>query len=156
MRDGRIVQSGQYQELLESGLDFESLVKSHTQTLEKVDDLNDSSWEEFPGAKGFHEGHLSTPLSSSCESLSASYLPPSLEPSNAAPELPRPSSQLLMSPLFVAPVCNNVEASEGNALKLIEDEERATGCVSRGVYRLYLTTAYGGSVALFLVFSQVR
>jgi ABC-type multidrug transport system fused ATPase/permease subunit len=55
-----------------------------------------------------------------------------------------------MNPLFVTPTSE----SEGS-LKLIEDEERATGCVSGGVYKLYITTAYGGAIALVLVFSQV-
>lgn len=158
MRDGTIVQSSQYQELLESGLDFESLVKIHNKTLESVDDLaiiaNSSSWDEG------HPSTSITPLSSSCESSSASYFPQSLETSRDAAamshcDLLRPSSQPLMSPLFVAPTYNVDAPAEGNSLKLIEDEERATGCVSGGVYRLYLTTACGGTIALVLVLSQV-
>ncbi|KAG0624015.1 hypothetical protein M758_3G218000 [Ceratodon purpureus] len=159
MRDGAIVQSGQYESLLSVGLDFESLVKIHNEALERVDDLSlvtTTSWDHDPEYSPFLESQISTnsttPLSSSCEST-ASYFPPSSETLNPKPDpnpLRRPSSQSLMTPLFVTPTFE----SEGS-LKLIEDEERATGCISGGVYKLYLTTAYGGAIALFLVFTQV-
>lgn len=157
MRDGTVVQSGQYESLLSAGLDFESLVKIHNEALEKVDNLTlatTTSWDD--DLAEYLEPQTSTnsttPLSSSCEST-ASYFPPSLETLNLTPDptpLSRPSSQSLMNPLFVTPTSE----SEGS-LKLIEDEERATGCVSGGVYKLYITTAYGGAIALVLVFSQV-
>lgn len=145
------MQSGQYESLLSAGLDFESLVKIHNEALERVDDLTlvtTTSWDHDPEYSPFLETQISTnsttPLSSSCEST-ASFFPQSFEIPNPTPD-PTP----LMSPLFVTPTFE----SEGS-LKLIEDEERATGCVSGGVYKLYLTTAYGGAIALFLVFSQV-
>lgn len=159
MRDGTIVQSGPYESLLSAGLDFGSLVKIHTEALEKVDDLTltttttwDHDFEYSPCLEPQISTNPTTPLSSSCEST-ASYFPPSLETPNPRPNpnaLSRPSSQSLTSPLFVTPSSE----SEGS-LKLIEDEERATGCVGGGVYRLYLTTAYGGAIALILVLSQV-
>jgi hypothetical protein len=49
MRDGTVVQSGQYESLLSAGLDFESLVKIHNEALEKVDDLTlatTTSWDD--------------------------------------------------------------------------------------------------------------
>ena len=149
LRDGTIVQSGHYNSLLSSGLDFESLVKIHNEAVERVDTTTWDDDPEPPILERQISTNSTTPLSSSCEST-ASYFPPSFDPKPDPAPLPRPSSQSLMSPLFVAPTLE----SEGS-LKLIEDEERATGCVSRGVYKLYLTTAYGGANVLFLVLSQV-
>lgn len=45
MRDGRIVQSGRYEEILESGIDFKALVTAHETSMELVETIANGSRE---------------------------------------------------------------------------------------------------------------
>ncbi|KAJ8565928.1 hypothetical protein K7X08_008504 [Anisodus acutangulus] len=48
MRDGKIVQSGKYEELLELGTDFDDLVAAHENSMELVESSSDASGENLP------------------------------------------------------------------------------------------------------------
>ncbi|MCE3214721.1 Multidrug resistance-associated protein 4 [Datura stramonium] len=48
MRDGKIVQSGKYEELLESGMDFGALVAAHENSMELVENSTGASGENLP------------------------------------------------------------------------------------------------------------
>lgn len=120
MRDGNIVQSGMYEDLLKSGLDFGALVAAHESSADLVeksthlsDDKLEQSNQQEPKSPRIH-----TPRSPH------NQLPLSQEPNAESKPLDRANS------------------SAGNS-KLIEDEERETGRVSFDVYRQYCTEAYG-------------
>ncbi|XP_043697067.1 ABC transporter C family member 14-like [Telopea speciosissima] len=114
MRDGKIVQSGRYLEILESGTEFEALVTAHETSMELVE----------MSANGNGENSTQTP-----KSPQASPKPNGV---NGSVEQPK---------------------SEKGTSKLIKDEERETGQVSLGVYKLYVTEAFGwwGAAAILLM-----
>jgi ATP-binding cassette subfamily C (CFTR/MRP) protein 2 len=161
MREGRIVQSGQFQELLSAGLDFESLVEAHNKSLDMVaTDSGDPLLDEDKGPS------LSTQLS---KSLSKSYSGRML---STGPGSPRTRSRRSLSSRqdWVDPMITEGSLSRSGSTndgvnsrmsfdletssKLIEEEERSSGRVGFGVYRLYLTAAYGGAIAVVIIIIQ--
>ncbi|KAI7725280.1 hypothetical protein M8C21_011147 [Ambrosia artemisiifolia] len=117
MRDGMIVQSGKYDELLESGLDFKNLVSAHETSMQLVEMEPTTSDSASP-----------RPLQKS----------PSLNP--------REEEQ--------TPLERSKSSSIIGTSKLIEEEERETGRISLGVYKVYVTEAFGWwGVSAVLTFS---
>ncbi|GKC82826.1 putative ABC-type xenobiotic transporter [Tanacetum coccineum] len=117
MRDGTIVQSGKYDELLESGLDFKALVSAHETSMQLVEMEPTTSDSNSP-----------RPLQKS--------------PS----QNPREEDQ--------KPLERSKSSSIIGTSKLIEEEERETGRISLGVYKVYVTEAYGWwGVIVVLLFS---
>ncbi|KAL8548641.1 hypothetical protein ACS0TY_007796 [Phlomoides rotata] len=115
MRDGTIVQSGKYNTILQSGMDFQALVSAHEASMELVDVETTAESESSP--------KLTTQRSIK------------LGEENGEMNSPR------------------TERSKGSS-KLIKEEERETGKVSLGVYKLYCTEAFGWwGVAGVLIFS---
>ncbi|PWA56771.1 multidrug resistance-associated protein 4 [Artemisia annua] len=114
MRDGMIVQSGKYDELLESGLDFKDLVSAHETSMQLVD-MKGTTSEDTPP----------TPI----QSKNAPE-----EKNDKALERSKSSSIIGTS-------------------KLIKEEERETGRISLGVYKVYVTEAFGwwGVIIVFLL-----
>ncbi|KAI7735010.1 hypothetical protein M8C21_016190 [Ambrosia artemisiifolia] len=117
MRDGMIVQSGKYDELLESGLDFKNLVSAHETSMQLVEMEPTASDSASP-----------RPLQKS----------PSLNPREEDQKaLERPKSSSIIG-----------------TSKLIKEEERETGRISLGVYKVYVTEAFGWwGVLIVLLFS---
>ncbi|KAK4256615.1 hypothetical protein QN277_006318 [Acacia crassicarpa] len=58
MRDGKIVQSGKYKELMESGLDFKALVAAHESSMELVDRTDASGPSTKPSKEGENKGKM--------------------------------------------------------------------------------------------------
>ncbi|CAI0388766.1 unnamed protein product [Linum tenue] len=127
MRDGKIVQSGKYDELLGLGTDFETLVAAHDTAMELVEAGNNNSHgseengPKSPGGAPFSPGREAA-NSSSDNKVSSSEQP----------------------------------KSEQGTSKLIEEEARETGQVGLHVYKQYVTEAFGwwgvvAAVALSLV-----
>ena len=156
MRDGRIVQSGQFQELLSAGLDFESLVEAHNKSLDMVT----TNKEDPP----LDEPSLSIQLS---KSLSRSFS--GCTQSNGSDNLQRDQSRRSLSGRqdWMEPVITEGSFSRSGSTndganfdlmdrssKLIEDEERSSGQVGFWVYQLYLTAAYGGAIAVAIIIIQ--
>ncbi|KAK1428175.1 hypothetical protein QVD17_17004 [Tagetes erecta] len=118
MRDGTIVQSGKYDELLESGMDFKDLVSAHETSMQLVE----------------------------------------MEPTTSDNTSPKKS--LKKSPSLHAREEDQktLERSKSSNIigtsKLIKDEERETGRISLGVYKVYVTEAFGWwGVFIVLMFS---
>ena len=169
MRDGSIVQSGQFQELLSAGLDFESLVDAHYKSVDKVMTTTTS------GNTNFTTTTETTP-SSLTETNSGPYLTSQLSrsgserrPTNSSPPIPfekvrrswrsLSGNRDILQPMDMEGNLsrfgskndhenNNSQMSDDNSSKLIEDEGRSSGRVGAKVYMLYLTAAYGGALAL--------
>ncbi|KAI3948099.1 hypothetical protein MKX01_014698 [Papaver californicum] len=111
MRDGMIVQSGKYDQLLSSGLDFGSLVAAHETSMELVEKSNANSGDKEPG----------------------------LEPSISQREANGANDSNENGSI------DDKSKSQKKSSKLIEDEQRETGRVSFGVYKIFCTEAYGWS-----------
>jgi len=144
MRNGSIVQQGRFDELLEAGLDFESLVEAHNESLGKVNPT-----EKVPEVEDVEPLLLnSISASSHLERLPSSR--------NYRSNSSRKNPEIGRSPSTANGANADGNTPEANkSLKLIEEEERSTGSVGLAVYWLYLTTAYGGALALLILIIQI-
>lgn len=129
MREGKIVESGRYDELVSSGLDFGELVAAHETSMELVE----------AGAE--------------CSAATSIITSP------RAPTSPRVSSPRtsMESPHLSDLNEEHVKSFLGShtledGSKLIKEEERETGQVSLRVYKQYCTEAYGWWGIVFVVF----
>ncbi|KAL8214885.1 hypothetical protein R6Q57_004334 [Mikania cordata] len=117
MRNGMIVQSGKYDELLQSGLDFKNLVSAHETSMQLVE---------------------IEPATSDITSRKHLQKSPSLHP--------REEDQKVLE--------QSKSSSVVGTSKLIKEEERETGRISLGVYKVYVTEAFGWwGVLIVLLFS---
>ncbi|XP_010523938.1 PREDICTED: ABC transporter C family member 4-like [Tarenaya hassleriana] len=137
MREGMIVQSGKYDEILNSGVDFRALVVAHETSMELVE----------AGANS---------AATAATATSTSPRPP-ISPGVNSPRTPRNSMD---SPRLGELNEEHVKSFIGSNVpeehdgKLIKEEERETGQVSLRVYKLYCTEAYGWwGIVLVLFFS---
>ncbi|KAG7570858.1 P-loop containing nucleoside triphosphate hydrolase [Arabidopsis thaliana x Arabidopsis arenosa] len=131
MRDGRIVESGKYDELVSSGLDFGELVAAHETSMELVEAGADSA------AAATIATSPRTPMSPHARSPRMSMDSPHLSDLNDE---------------HVKSFLGSHTVEDGS--KLIKEEERETGQVSLGVYKQYCTEAYGWwGIVLVLFFS---
>ncbi|KAJ7294959.1 hypothetical protein O6H91_05G079100 [Diphasiastrum complanatum] len=144
MRDGEIVQSGTYDQLLKAGLDFGALVAAHNESMELVDEGQ----------------YVQNPLERDLENmLELSRSPSSFTRENGldrqntgrfGPE--RLSSKKSQDDVNLIRQLSKQLSKQGKA-ELFDDEERAMGKVSPAVYWLYATKAFHGfHVIVLLVF----
>ncbi|CAM6100669.1 unnamed protein product [Calypogeia fissa] len=160
MRDGRIVQSGHYEDLLTGGTDFEALVEASNEALEKVlpheqKDQPDSEslTLDLNSPKAF--SYSSSPTSPFGVADANSYFIPSSSPS------PLPVSDLSnqavlernLSKKWSAPDIKLVHDDESSA-RMTKEEQRESGSVSYLVYWSYFTRSYGGALVLLLLIVQ--
>ncbi|KAI3867055.1 hypothetical protein MKW92_039392, partial [Papaver armeniacum] len=115
MRDGMIVQSGKYDQLLSAGLDFGALVAAHETSMELVEKSNANSGDKEVD------------------------LEPSISPREANGNNENGS-------------VDDQSKSQKKSSKLVEDEQRETGRVSLGIYKIFCTEAYGWSGILAVLF----
>ncbi|KAG0583130.1 hypothetical protein KC19_3G111800 [Ceratodon purpureus] len=145
LRNGEIVQSGKYNDLLKAGTDFGALMAAHNEALDLV---------EVEGLNG-----LPFVVVDSCTPLIAK------EPSQDAELSKYPSNVKTLNKTVLAssvrrsgkvlPVKSDSKAALKNGkTALIDDEKRATGQVSLGVYWLYATKAFEGFHVLVLLILQ--
>jgi ATP-binding cassette subfamily C (CFTR/MRP) protein 1 len=133
MKDGKIVQSGAYHEILSAGTDFADLVAAHNQSMDLVDQSEEyrNINETVSEAAGREWG--SKELSSKRESTSLGS-----------------SGISLNSDSFSSQESKTVEASS----KLIEDEKQERGQVTWLVYWLYFTKVFGWMIVIVVVINQ--
>ncbi|KAI9087145.1 hypothetical protein K1719_030909 [Acacia pycnantha] len=123
MQNGRITQSGTFEQLLKQNIGFEVLVGAHSQALESILMVENSSRTTLnPEPEG----------QSNVNSQSNSELSHTLHNTEqgSPPE---------------------IKEKEG---KLVQDEERERGSISREVYWTYLTTVKGGALVPFIILAQ--
>lgn len=152
MRDGSIVQSGQFEELLSAGLDFESLVDAHNESLDKVANSNGE-----PPSVESSEPVFSTQTSRSLSgrgALNVLEKNPSLQSASGHMNWMHMEGRLSRSASTNADRTTDLGDHDGNSTKLIEEEQRSSGQVSLGVYWLYFTAAFGGAIALAVLVIQ--
>ncbi|GLU07833.1 hypothetical protein SLE2022_247730 [Rubroshorea leprosula] len=138
LREGHIIQAGKYDDLLQAGTDFKTLVSAHHEAIEAMDILNHSSEDSDDNI------HLdgSIGLNKKCDA----------------------SGNDIAS--LVKDVQDGASASEQKAIKekkktkrsrkkqLVQEEERVKGRVSMKVYLSYMAAAYKGFLIPLIVLAQ--
>ncbi|QHO18811.1 hypothetical protein HN51_061541 [Arachis hypogaea] len=141
MKDGRITQSGKYNDILKSGTDFMELVGAHQEALSSIKSLerrtSSKSLERRLSSKSFERSPTSKTLGLTVE-----------------------DSDSLSS--FGEQDLENIDDQNGKPDEivdkkgqLVQDEEREKGRVEFKVYWKYMTTAYGGVLVPFILLSQI-
>ncbi|CAI0389109.1 unnamed protein product [Linum tenue] len=113
MRDGMIVQSGKYENLLKSGMDFGALVAAHENSMMSVNMNNSTTGEYTQQTQQSSENSL-VQVKPNGESIHS-------DPEDGYSEF----------------------SSEDDYSKLIEEEEKETGHITWELYTQYCTKAYG-------------
>ncbi|RHN38804.1 putative xenobiotic-transporting ATPase [Medicago truncatula] len=125
MQNGRIAQAGTFEELLKQNIGFELLVGAHSKALESVLTVGNSS-----------QANLNPIPEGECITYSNS------------------SSELLHTQLDTVQDNPPTESKGNNDGKLVQDEERETGSISKEVYWSYLTTVKGGILIPIILLAQ--
>ncbi|KAF7825946.1 putative ABC transporter C family member 15 [Senna tora] len=125
MQNGRIAQAGKFEELLKQNIGFEVLVGAHSQALESILTVeNSSKIEAESNTKGeLERAQNDTDQGDNNNSSSSS--------SNSSPQ--------------------EINEKDG---KLVQDEERERGSISKEVYWTYMTTFKGGAMVPFILLAQ--
>lgn len=124
MRDGKIVQSGKYDDLLREGADFEALVNAHDEALQKV-----SSSQNEEASDGItSEGSSHSPLK---------YIQKQSSMPKGVSEIQKVKSE-----------------TKKDVVKLVEEEQRGVGRVAWVYYKMYGTKASGWSPVIGLLLLQ--
>ncbi|MED6193419.1 Canalicular multispecific organic anion transporter 2 [Stylosanthes scabra] len=141
MKDGRITQSGKYNDILKSGTDFMELVGAHQEALSSIKSLerrtSSKSLDRRLSSKSFERSLTSKSLGLTVE-----------------------DSDSLSS--FGEQDLENFDGQNGKSDEmvdekgqLVQDEERGKGRVEFKVYWKYMTAAYGGVLVPFILLSQI-
>jgi ABC-type multidrug transport system fused ATPase/permease subunit len=144
LRGGEIVQAGNYDELLQTGTDFSTLVHAHHEAISGMGGITSSSSRNNP--------HWNT-----AESVSSHVLNGNAKAvdQDEADEI---SSQVIESGQQQLLQQFEVELTDPEAPKpqqLVTEEERERGTVNLGVYWSYLTAVYQGALIVIIVIMQV-
>lgn len=143
LRGGEIVQAGNYDELLQTGTDFSTLVHAHHEAISGMGGITSSSSR--------NNLHWNT-----AESVSSHVLNGNAKAVDQD-EVDEISSQVIESGQQQLQQFE-VELTDPEAPKpqqLVTEEERERGTVNLGVYWSYLTAVYQGALIVIIVIMQV-
>lgn len=138
LKEGRIIQAGKYDDLLQAGTDFNALVSAHHEAIGTMDISTNSS----------DESDENTPLSGSvmfskkCDSTACDM--DSLGKEVAEKES---SSERKL-------IKEKKKAKRSRKKQLVQDEERERGKISLKVYGSYMRAAYRGYLIPLILLSQ--
>ncbi|GAV77390.1 ABC_tran domain-containing protein/ABC_membrane domain-containing protein [Cephalotus follicularis] len=139
LKEGRIIQAGKYDELLQGGTDFKTLVSAHHEAIEAMDILSHSSEDSDETLS--REG--SVILGKKCDAAENTI------------------------DSFAKEVRDGASASDQKAIKekkkakrsrkkqLVQEEERVRGRVSMKVYLSYMAAAYKGLLIPLIIIAQI-
>ncbi|CAL5032421.1 unnamed protein product [Urochloa decumbens] len=128
MRDGKIVQTGKFDELLQQNIGFDAIVGAYSQALESVKNAESSSR-----------------ISSYKQKLADSE-----DELNAENETDDQLQGMTMKESE-----HDVSQDTNEKGKLIQDEERERGSIDKKVYWTYLRTAHGGALVPVTICAQL-
>uniref|UniRef100_M4F6H2 ABC-type xenobiotic transporter n=1 Tax=Brassica campestris TaxID=3711 RepID=M4F6H2_BRACM len=138
LRDGQIIQSGKYEELLQAGTDFLSLVSAHHEAIEAMDIPSHSS-EDSDSHHGLDQSLPHNPKSNASSS----------------------NIEILAKEVQEGPSGSNQKATKEKKKakrlrkkQLVQEEERVRGRVSMKVYWSYMAAAYKGLLIPLIIIAQ--
>ncbi|KAI4378585.1 hypothetical protein MLD38_016045 [Melastoma candidum] len=136
LKEGRIIQAGRYDDLLQAGTDFETLVSAHHEAIEAMDIPTHLSDDSDGSVRG------SIVLGKKCAS-----------PGNDAEVMTKevhggvPTSEQKA-------VKEKTKAKQSRKNQLVQEEEREKGRVSMKVYLSYMAAAYRGLLIPLIIIAQ--
>ncbi|CAL9108920.1 unnamed protein product [Musa textilis] len=135
LKDGRIIQAGKYEDLLQAGTDFNALVSAHHEAIETMDILEDSSITIHSGAPPVFGKRLTSSPSSTDKMKSET------------PENEPPSEEKAIK--------EKKKVKRTRKKQLAQEEERERGRVSLKVYLSYMAAAYKGTLIPLIILAQI-
>ncbi|XP_028794454.1 ABC transporter C family member 5-like isoform X2 [Neltuma alba] len=136
LKEGRIIQAGKYDDLLQAGTDFETLVSAHHEAIEAMDIPNQFSEESDEN------------LSSDASVMTNKKLVPS-DVDSLAKEVKEGSSASEEKAIKVKKKAKCAEDKQ-----LVQEEERVRGRISMKVYFSYMAAAYKGLLIPLIIIAQ--
>lgn len=138
LKDGHIIQAGKYDDLLQAGTDFNTLVSAHHEAIEAMDIPNHSSEDLdenlFPDASVSNGGNCH-PDGNNIENLAKEV-------------------QEGVSAAEQKAIKEKKKAKRSRKKQLVQEEERVRGRVSMKVYLSYMAAAYKGLLIPFIIIAQ--
>ncbi|GFP85392.1 ABC transporter c family member 5 [Phtheirospermum japonicum] len=138
LKEGRIIQAGKYDELLQAGTDFNTLVSAHHEAIEAMDFCSQAS-EDSDKNDPLDSSVL---MSKNCDSVSKNI-------SSLADEV-----QQGVSTSEQKAVKEKKKSKRSRRKQLVQEEERERGRVSMKVYWSYMTAAYKGLLIPCIILAQ--
>ena len=134
LKEGQIIQAGKYDDLLQAGTDFRSLVSAHHEAIEAMDIPTHSSSEDSDENES-----LDAPIRTSKKSISSVN-----DITSLAKEVHEGSSEIK----------EKKKAKRSRKKQLVQEEERVRGRVSMKVYLTYMAAAYKGLLIPLIIIAQ--
>ncbi|KAI3460999.1 hypothetical protein Pfo_017662 [Paulownia fortunei] len=138
LKEGRIIQAGKYDELLQAGTDFNTLVSAHHEAIEAMDFCNQAS----------EDSDKHDPLDSSVL-MSKKFDSVGKNIASMADEV-----QQGVSTSDQKAIKEKKKAKRSRRKQLVQEEEREQGRVSMKVYLSYMTAAYKGLLIPCIILAQ--
>ncbi|KAM7261562.1 hypothetical protein ACFE04_020639 [Oxalis oulophora] len=141
LREGRIIQAGKYDDLLQAGTDFRSLVSAHHEAIEAMDIPNHSSEDSDENLSQ----DVANILVKKCDAAENNIDSLAKEVQDGA----SPSSEQQKA------IKEKKKAKKRSKKKqLVQEEERVRGRVSMKVYLSYMAAAYKGLLIPLIILAQ--
>lgn len=136
LKEGRIIQAGKYDDLLQAGTDFETLVSAHHEAIGALDIPNHSSEDSDENLPG------SVILGKKCNAggSDVDILAKEVHEGISAPEQKA--------------IKEKKKAKRSRKKQLVQEEERERGRVSMTVYLSYMAAAYKGLLIPLIIIAQ--
>ncbi|XP_023764051.1 ABC transporter C family member 5 [Lactuca sativa] len=132
LKEGQIIQAGKYDELLQAGTDFNTLVSAHQEAIEAMDIYNHSDDES-------DDNHG---LIKNCESAVSSIDTTTMVPNES------------MSASDKKAIKEKKKAKRSRKKQLVQEEERERGKISMKIYLSYMAAAYKGLLIPLIIIAQ--
>ncbi|KAL2900312.1 ABC transporter C family member 5 [Bienertia sinuspersici] len=136
LREGHIVQAGKYDDLLQSGTDFNALVFAHHEAIESMDIAHHTSEDSDEGSSPQNDFDDIDHESSICKGSLVMEV------------------QASMSASDLKAIKEKKKAKRARKKQLVQDEERERGKVSMKVYFSYMAAAYKGMLIPLIILAQ--
>uniref|UniRef100_A0A5B7A298 ABC-type xenobiotic transporter n=1 Tax=Davidia involucrata TaxID=16924 RepID=A0A5B7A298_DAVIN len=138
LKEGCIIQAGKYDELLQAGTDFNTLVSAHHEAIEAMDIPHHSSEDSDES----HPLDGSVLLSKKCDSIGNNI-------DSLAKEVQEGASASDQKAIK-----EKKKAKRSRKKQLVQEEERERGRVSMKVYLSYMAAAYKGLLIPLIILAQ--
>jgi hypothetical protein len=135
LKEGRIIQAGKYDDLLQAGTDFNTLVSAHHEAIGAMDIPNHSS-DESLSLDG------SAILNKKCDASECSIESLAKEVQDSASASDQKA------------IAEKKKAKRSRKKQLVQEEERVRGRVSMKVYLSYMAAAYKGLLIPLIILAQ--
>ncbi|EYU46387.1 hypothetical protein ABFS82_04G046900 [Erythranthe guttata] len=139
LKEGRIIQAGKYDELLQAGTDFSTLVSAHNEAIEAMEFCNLPSQE----SDNIDPLNMLTLMTKKIDSIGKT---------NA--DMAKKKVQEGVSPSDLKAIKEKKKAKRLRKKQLVQEEERERGRVSMKVYLSYMTAAYKGLLIPLIIIAQ--